>query len=172
MSKATPTPACEIARDPTDIYDIVVLRSPTVCSTCHERIRDKHELDAEASHDGLGSGNKPTAVLERAGAGEIGHDAEDMDDYGASKRHPTRTFCGECGRPSGATPSDTPDLGVMLERVPALVKALQARGLEPDVDSLYDAVRHLKQSQEYHARVGDIWRAAVAVAVGQGGGGS
>jgi len=154
-----------VARDPTDVYDLVVLRSPTVCATCHERIRDKHELDAEESHDGLGSGNKPTAVLERAGAGEIGHDAEDKDEYGAVQAHPTRTFCGECGRSAGTTPSDPTSLETMLERVPALAAALRREGLEPTVDALYDVVRSLKSSAEYDNRDTDIWRAATAIAI-------
>ena len=154
-----------VARDPTDVYDLVVLRSPTVCATCHERIRDKHELDAEESHDGLGSGNKPTAVLERAGAGEIGHDAEDKDEYGAVQAHPTRTFCGECGRSAGTTPSDPTSLETMLERVPALAAALRREGLEPTVDALYDVVRSLKSSEQYDNRDTDIWRAATAIAI-------
>lgn len=170
MSSTKSTPASEIARDPTDIYDIVVLRSPTVCSTCHERIRDKTEIAAEESHDGLGSGNKPTAVLERAGAGELGHDVDDVDEHGSLKRYYTRTFCGECGRPSGSTPSDTPALGEMLDRVRALVAALEREGLDPDVDALYDTVRHLKKKEEYHGRVADIWRTATALAVRNGGG--
>jgi len=154
-----------VARDPTDVYDIAVLRSPTVCATCHERVRDKHELDAEESHDGLGSGNKPTAVLERAGAGEIGHDAEDKDEYGAVKAHPTRTFCGECGRSASTTPSDPASLKTMLDRVPALVAALHREGLDPTVDTLYDVVRSLKSSDEYDNRDTDIWRTATALAI-------
>jgi len=154
-----------VARDPTDVYDIVVLRSPTVCATCHERIRDKHELAAGESHDGLGSGNKPTAVLERAGAGEIGHDAQDMDEYGAVQAHPTRTFCGECGRAASATPSDPAALETMLDRVPALAVALERAGEDPAVDTLYDVVRSLKTGEKYDNRDTDIWRTATALAI-------
>jgi len=165
MSTTQPTPATEIARDPTDLYDIVVLRSPTVCATCHQRIRDKTEVDPEESHDGVGTGNQPTAVLERAGAGELGHDVEDKDDYGASKRYFTRTYCGECGRSAGSTPSDTAALEAMLDRIPALVAALERRDLVVDADTLYDVVRHLKSQERYAGRDTDIWRAATAKAV-------
>jgi hypothetical protein len=165
MSTTQPTPATEIARDPTDLYDVVVLRSPTVCATCHQRIRDKTEVDPEQSHDGVGTGNQPTAVLERAGAGELGHDCDDVDDYGASKDYYTRTYCAECGRPAGSTPSDTAALETMLDRIPALADALERRGLVVDTDTLYDTVRHLKSQERFAGRDGDIWRAATACAV-------
>lgn len=161
----TSQPASEIARDPTDLYDIVVLRSPTRCATCHERIRDRTEVDAEESHDGVGTGNCVTDVLQRAGEGELAHDCEDKDEYGASKRHYTRTFCGRCGRPGGRTPAESASKQQMLDRVPALIDALQAEGLGVDVDAIYSAVRSLKASDEYDNRDTDIWRAATAVGV-------
>lgn len=155
----------QLARDPTDVYDIVIHHSPERCSTCHARIRDKHEVNAEESHDGLGSGNKPTAVLERAGEGELGHDCEDVDDYGAVKDYQTRTFCGECGRPTGRGEDDPAPLSTMLDRVPALVAALKAEGLRPDVDTIYTVVRHLRSIPDYDSRIDDIWRAATAQAI-------
>jgi len=161
----TSQPASEIARDPTDLYDIVVLRSPTRCATCHERIRDRTEVDAEESHDGVGTGNCVTAVLQRAGEGELGYDVDIKDEHGAQRDYYTRTFCGDCGRPAGQTPAESTSLETMLDRIPALVAALERRDLVVDADTLYDVVRHLKSQERYAGRDTDIWRAATAKAV-------
>jgi len=162
---STTTSPSDIARDVTDLYDLVVLQSPERCATCHKRIRDKTEIDAEKSHDGLGTGNCVTAVLQRAGEGELGHDVEAMDKYGAQLDYSTRTYCGDCGRPAGRTPPESTSLDTMLDRVPALVDALQAVGLHPNADAIYDSVRRLKGSEAYDNRDTDIWRAATAVSV-------
>jgi hypothetical protein len=165
MSTTPSTTASDIARDKTDLYDLVVLQSPERCATCHQRIRDKTEVDAEESHDGLGTGNCVTAVLQRAGEGELGYDVELKDEHGAQRDYHTRTFCGDCGRPAGQTPAESTSLETMLDRVPALIEALEAVGLAPDTDAVYDAVRRLKGSDQYDNRDTDIWRAATAVSV-------
>lgn len=165
MSTTTSAVATDVARDPTDIYDIVVIRSPTRCASCHQRVRDETELGDEECHDGLGTGNRPTSVLERAGAGEIGHDAIAKDDHGAIYDYQAKTFCSHCGRRPTQTPADAVSLETMLDRVPALVEALRAEGLTVDVDGLFDSVRQLKTDQEYASRDADIWRAATAAAV-------
>jgi hypothetical protein len=155
----------DIARNPTDLYDILILRSPTRCATCHERIRDKHDLPDDQSHDGVGTGNRPDAVLERAGVGEIGHDFEAKDDYGAARHYHSKTYCGECGRPAGRTPGDPTSLDMMLDRIPALLACLDANGCAYDADTVYTVVRSLKGSDEYDNRDTDIWRTATALAV-------
>jgi len=73
--------------------------------------------------------------------------------------------CDECGRPSHTTPSDPASLETMLDRVSALVAALEREDLDPTVDTLYDVVRWCKTSEKYDNRDTDIWRAATALAI-------
>jgi len=154
-----------VARDLTDLYDIVIVRNPEACATCHARIRDHDEHDPDETHDGLGTGNKPTDTLVRVGAGELGHDIEVHDPYGAQREYVTRTYCGECGRPAGATPDDPQSRRTMLGRIPALLERLADHGLDVDVETLRTVVRHCKSQEAYRNRDDDIWRTAVALAV-------
>lgn len=159
--------AHDVARDLTDLYDILILQSPTRCATCHQRIRDKHELDADESHDGLGTGNRPDAILQRAGSGVIGHDVTDKDAYGAQQHYYTRTYCDDCGSPAGSESTEPADYATTFERVPPLLECLAAHDIEADADTLYSVIRHLKKQDHHSGRDTDIWRTATALAVEQ-----
>lgn len=154
-----------VARDLTDLYDIVIQQNPEACSVCHEQIRDRTEHDPEQTHDGLGTGNHPTETLIRAGAGVLGHDVEDKDAYGAIREYRTRTYCGECGRPAGSSQDDPPSRRQMLARIPALVDRLDEHGLAVDTATLRRVIHHTRSQPVYDGRTDDIWRVATALAV-------
>lgn len=169
MSTATPTSrttspstAHEAARDLTDLYLLLIHESPEVCSNCHHRIRDREEHDHDANT--LGTGNRPTETLQRAGDGVVGYDVTVKDAYGAIRSHKPRTYCGHCGRPGGHAREDTPSKREMLDTVPALVDRFDALGVPLNDDVLEYVVAELRSQPEHRGSETEIWRAAVAVA--------
>lgn len=158
----TVTTAEDAARDLTDLYLILVHEAPEVCSNCHERIRDREEHDHESNT--LGTGNKPTETIERAGEGVVGYDHVDKDGYGAIRHHKPRTYCGPCGRPNGRARDDCPPKAKMLQAVRPLVKRFDRVGVPLNDDVLFQAVNSLRSNPEFRGLETEIWRAAVAVA--------
>ena len=154
-----------VARGLTDLYGIVIHQNPEACSTCHQRIRDRTEHDPDQTHDGLGTGNHPTETLVRAGVGELGYDVEIKDEYGARRHYRTRTYCGECGRPTGTTDDDPPTRRQMLARVPALQDRLDDHGLAATESTFRRVIHHARSVPKYDSRTDDIWAVATALAV-------
>jgi len=151
-------------RDLTDLYTLVT-RSPEVCGTCHARIRDR-ETHEGGSLSRLGTGNRPTETLTRAGDGVVGHDIEvpGWDPYGTHAKHVARTYCDRCGTPGGRAPDRTPSKRAMLDRVDALVTRLAEAGIPVNPAVLQQVVGDLKTDPDHEAKTTEIWRAATAVA--------
>lgn len=161
-SPSTSPTTSTTSRDPTELYLEVIHDSPEVCSNCHHRIRDHEEHDHETAT--LGTGNRPTETLERAGDGVLGYDAEVKDAYGAIQRHHPRTYCGRCGQPGGRARDDSPSKQAMLDAVQPLVQRFDEASVPLNPDVLRYAVAELRSKEHLHGQETEIWRAAVAVA--------
>ena len=153
-------------RDDTKLYLALIRDTPTVCSTCHERIRDVHQHDTDC----LGTGNRPTETFERAGVGVVGQDAINgatVQGVGFEIRQTTgyraRTFCGSCGQPSGRTEQDIPSKRAMLSRVEPLIERFDEADVPLNPDAVRRAVHALRSEPQYRGLETEIWRAAVAV---------
>jgi hypothetical protein len=160
-SSSTST-ATEHARDPTDLYVLLVHESPEVCSNCHRQIRDHEQHDHDSAT--LGTGNRPTETLERTGEGVVGYDVTIRDGYGAVRDYHPRTYCGACGQPGGRARDDTPPKTAMLDAVKPLLERFDAADIPLNPDVLQRAVGHLRSQPEYCGSETEIWRAVVAVA--------
>lgn len=158
---SSPT-ASAASRDPRELYLEVIHDSPEVCSNCHHRIRDHEEHDPEAAT--LGTGNRPTETLERAGDGILGYDADAKDAYGAIQRHHPRTYCGHCGQPGGRARDDSASKQAMLDAVQPLLHRFDDAGVPLNPDVLRYAVAELRSKESLHGKETEIWGAAVALA--------
>lgn len=171
------TPASDIARDPTDVYTLLIHESGEVCSGCHERIRAPQHAESDRcvktgdlqaqtrEQNTLGTGEDELDPLRRGAEGVMAYDCEDMDDYGVKRRHFARTYCGNCGQPGGRAHDDSPSKQQMLEAVPALVDRFAEAGIPINEDELQYLVGHLRTKEEYRGRETEIWQAATAVAL-------
>lgn len=146
-------------------FDELLFENPEVCSHCFSRIRDRTEHDTEF----LGTGNRPTETLERAGKGVVGHDERQLDDYGAITTPFARTYCGECGSPGG---TDDPKRIRSLQQVrghgDAILRRLHEAGYYPDVQTFYTALERLKQNPDRQGQDREILAAASFLAVERG----
>ncbi|MBX0325745.1 hypothetical protein EGH21_22265 [Halomicroarcula sp. F13] len=174
MSTSRPTSTGSTGQRPSNrgdralrLFDDLLFEHPEYCSTCFSRIRDRTEHDQSA--DSLGTGNKPTETLERSGKGIIGQDATDHDDYGAQRSHHARTYCGECGSPSGrASGARICSLQEAISRSHNIARALHRHGYYPDIDTLYRAVERLKTDPERQGKDREIFATATYLAVAAG----
>jgi len=149
------------------LFDDLIFENPEICSTCFARIRDRTEHDASAGH--LGTGNRPTETLERAGSGTIGQDVEIKDDYGAIRHYRARTYCGECGSPGGtADGARIASRQQALRRTDHILRRLHEQGFYPDVDALYDTVAHLKRQPDRQGQDREIYAAGTYLALARG----
>ncbi|MEF8882000.1 MAG: hypothetical protein V5A34_05690 [Halapricum sp.] len=149
------------------LFDDLLFENPEICSTCYARIRDRTEHDASAGR--LGTGNRPTETLERAGSGTIGQDVEIKDAYGAKRDYHARTYCGVCGSPSGMADSRRiASRQQALRRTDRIVRRLHEQGYYLDVEALYDAVEHLKAQPDNQGKEREIYASAVYLALQRG----
>jgi len=150
------------------LFDDLVFEHPEYCSTCFSRIRDHTEHTGE-SQNTLGTGNKPTETLERAGKGVAGQDAHDHDDYGAARSHHARTYCGECGSPSGrASGARICSLQEAISRCHNIARILHREGYYPHVGTLYTVVESLKTDPERQGKDREIFATATYLAISKG----
>lgn len=164
MSTTTPTSTDPRASRARRLFDDLLFQNPEVCSHCFARIRDREEHGEPA--DRLGTGNRPTETLERAGAGELGQDVEDHDTYGVRRSYHARTFCGECGRPGGrADDAHIASLQELRGRVDSIVRRLHEAGYFPSLRTLYGTVATLKQNPEHQGADTEILATAVFLAI-------
>ena len=146
-------------------FDDLLFENPEICSHCFSRIRDKTEHDT----DRLGTGNRPTETLERAGDGTLGQDIEIHDEYGAAKSYHARTFCSACGSDNGRARGDHIHSLQTLRRITdRIVRRLHEQGYYPDVATTYRVVEHLKQQPEYQGRDREILATAVYLGLERG----
>jgi len=150
------------------LFDDLLFENPEVCSNCYARIRD-HEHHGEAV-DRLGTGNRPTETLVRSYDGEIGYDAESRDAYGARKQYRARTYCAECGSPSGrANGAHIRSLQGLRRCADRIVRRLHEQGRYPDTDALYRALEATKRDPEHQGKDREILAAAMYLAIERGG---
>lgn len=148
-------------------FDDLLYASPEICSRCYARIRDRTEHDQDLAR--LGTGNRPAETLERAGAGTVGQDADDVDGYGYRPQYRARTYCGACGSPGGTDIGGwTRSLQQMRRHTDNVIRRLHERGYYPDVQAVYRAVERLKTQPEHQQRDRQIFAAAVAVGLRRG----
>lgn len=156
------------AREALDQFDELLFANPEVCARCFARIRDRTEHDAAAGR--LGTGNRPTETLERAGAGTVGQDVETKGAHGAQRAYHARTFCGECGAAGGRAIGDEILSGQFLRGCcDRIVRRLHERGYYPDLVTLYGTVATLKSRPDYQGRDREILATAVYLALEGGG---
>jgi len=150
------------------LFDDLIFEHPEYCSTCFSRIRDKTE-HSDASANSIGTGNKPTETLERAGKGVVGQDTHDHDEYGAKRSHYGRTYCGECGSPSGsASGARICSLQEAISRSHNIVRALHRHGYYLDIGTLYEVVEKLKTDPERQGKDREIFATAAYLAIDRG----
>jgi len=150
------------------LFDDLIFEHPEYCSTCFSRIRDRTE-HSDTSANRLGTGNRPTETLERAGKGIIGQDAHDHDDYGAARSHHARTYCGECGSPSGsASGARICSLQEATSRCHNIARALHRYGYYPDISKLYAVVEQLKTDPERQGKDREIFATGTYLAIAGG----
>jgi len=150
-----------------DRFDELLFHNAEVCSRCFARIRDRTEHDAAAGR--LGTGNRPTETLQRAGEGEIGQDVEDHDAYGVRQSFHARTFCGQCGVVGGQAIGDEIHSRQYLRGcVDHIARRLHEAGYYPDLRTLYGTVARLKAKPAYQGRDREILATAVYLATERG----
>lgn len=148
-------------------FDDHLFENPEICSNCFSRIRDHTEHDDTAGR--LGTGNRPTETLERAGDGIVGQDERRLDDYGEITSSFSRTYCGECGSPGGrADGSHILSLQAMWWRADNIVRRLHEQGYYPDLETFYDAIETLKTNPDRQGRDREIFAAATYLAIERG----
>jgi len=153
------------------LFDDLLFDHPGVCSSCYARIRDRTEHDEAVLRAGrLGTGNRPTETLQRAGDGEVGQDCRDHDEYGVRRSYFGRTYCGQCGAPGGtASPERIASLQALRGQLDAIVRRLHEQNFYPDIDTLYRTAIHLKQQPEHQGRDRQLLAAATYLALERGG---
>lgn len=155
-------------REALERFDELLFESPEVCSRCFAKIRDRTEHDAAAGR--LGTGNRPTETLERAGDGTIGQDVETKGAHGAKRVYHSRTFCSRCGATGGhAIGDEILSLQVLRSCCDRIVRRLHERGYYPDLVRLYGTVATLKSQPDYQGRDREILATAVYLALEDGG---
>lgn len=141
-----------------DQFDDLLFENPEVCSRCFARIRDRETHD----HQGLGTGNKPTETLERAGDGEVGYDLETKDGYGELTATQVRTYCSKCGSPSGrASGDETAPLQTIKRRCDRIVRRLHDQGYYLNISQFYQLVEILKKRPDAQGRDRQILAIAI-----------
>jgi len=147
------------------LFDELLFENPEICSSCFCKIRDRTEHDTNT----LGTGNRPTETLERAGSGTVGYDSHDLDAYGARQKIYARTFCGECGSAGGRRdPQHIPSLQQLRRDCDRIARRLHELGYYPDVETLYRVAESLKTNAEHQGRERQILAAAVGLAIERG----
>ena len=169
-----PLPSAVSQHRPTDhthgsealkLFDELLFENPEICSSCFAKIRDREEHDTNT----LGTGNRPTETLERAGTGTVGYDSRDLDAYGARQAMYARTYCGDCGSPGGRDdPQRIRSLQQLRRDCDRIARRLHELGYYPDVATLYRVAEHLKTEPDHQGRDREILAAAVALAIGRG----
>jgi len=155
------------AREALDQFDDLLFANPEICARCFATIRDRTEHDAAAGR--LGTGNRPTETLERAGDGTVGQDVETKGAHGAQRSYRARTFCGECGVAGGqAIGDEILPLQTLRGCCDRIVRRLHERGHYPDLGRLYGTVHHLKSQPDYQGRDREILATAVHLALEDG----
>lgn len=150
------------------LFDDLVFEHPEYCSTCFARIRDQTEHSDESANN-LGNGNKPTETLERVGKGVVGQDVRDHDEYGAARSHHARTYCGECGSPSGrASGARICSLQEAISRCHNIARILHREGYYPNLKKLYTVVESLKTDPERQGKDREIFATATYLAISAG----
>lgn len=148
-----------------EVFDRLLYNNPEVCSSCFAKIRDQTEHDT----DSLGTGNRPTETLERAGVGVVGYDTRDLDAYGERRATFTRTYCGECGSPGGTDdPMHIRSLQQIRGDVDQICRRLHEHGYYPDIGTLYTAVESLKTDPDKQGKDREILAAAVYLSIKRG----
>lgn len=150
------------------LFDDLLFENPEICSCCFARIRD-HTDHSDVSANRLGTGNRPTETLERAGSGVIGQDVELKDAYGAKRHYRARTYCGACGSPSGRADGQRIDsLQQARRRTDTILRRLHEAGYYPHIETLYDAIDHLKTQPDAQGKEREIYASAVYLALQRG----
>jgi hypothetical protein len=148
-------------------FDDLLFANPEVCSHCFARIRD-HTEHTDAPANRLGTGNRPTETLERAGSGTVGQDVTDHDEYGARQSYHGRTYCGECGSPGGTNLDHTTDKQTLRRRLDAIVRRLHEAGMRPDLATLYGAALSLKADPDHQGQDRELLATAVHLGLKHG----
>jgi hypothetical protein len=148
-------------------FDDLLFANPEVCSHCFARIRD-HTEHTDAPANRLGTGNRPTETLERAGAGVVGQDVTDHDAYGAKQSYHGRTYCGACGSPGGTNLDHTTDKQALRRRLDAIARRLHEAGHYPDLATLYGTALSLKAKPDHQGKDREVLAAAVHLALKRG----
>lgn len=144
------------ATTPRSLFDDLIFDNAEVCSDCFAKIRDETTNDT----DGWGSGNQPGTVRQRVSDGEVAHDDDIHDDYGAIRSYHTATACGVCGQFHGRARDETLGRQAALSRLPTLIRRLHEQRLAVNVQAMYDAVSHLKSHPNYQGKDTEIFAAA------------
>ncbi|AFH21989.1 hypothetical protein OSG_eHP14_00045 [environmental Halophage eHP-14] len=177
LMSTTHSTASETARDPLDLYKLIIHESPEVCSACHARIRAPRTVETgrqvqsekiagkSRERNTLGTGDDELDALRRGASGTAAFDVEDIDAHGAKRTYFLRTFCGECGQPGGRARDREPSKQTMLESVPALIDRLADHDIPANVDVLRYVVGHLRSQPEYGGQETEIWSVATKMAV-------
>lgn len=149
------------------LFDDLIFENPETCSQCFGRIRDRTEHDVSA--DRLGTGNRPTETITRAGDGIVGQDDTTHDAYGAQRTYRAKTYCGVCGSPSGrADGAHICSLQQARRRADNIIRRLHRLGYYPDVQALYSAIETLKTDPDHQGQDREIFATATYLAIERG----
>lgn len=154
-----------------DRFDELLFDNPEICSHCFSRIRDRTEYSEEERRGAtLGTGNKPTETLERAGDGTLGQDIREHNKYGTKREYYPRTYCDNCGSPGGtADGSHIHSTQSALGCAYQIVRRLHEMGYYPDIHTLFETVEHLKSKPDKQGQDREIFATAVHLSIERGG---
>lgn len=94
--RSSPTKAEDLPT--TNIFEQQIWQHPGICNGCYSLCKDfvTHE-GRPINAVGGSADNYPERTSWRTADGELGYDAENLDEYGVRQAHPPRTLCRNCG---------------------------------------------------------------------------